>query len=249
MLTSFATDDKVFPAIKAGARGYLLKDSSPEELVRAIRQVHRGEASLDPSIARKVLQELARGSDRPPTPDPLTPREVEVLRLVARGLGNQQIADGLSLSEATVRYARQHDPRQAAPRQPHPGRPLRLARGIGIARRLREQHGVTTHNICRRPSTRNEGEDRRKAVLFAWMNAVLSLMEPAGWSDIPNVDVDGPYSDGKKSGSGLRHGNDCFDWSFGSVLCAAAVDCGHRLGARDCCDDDRCHHGWRRVDR
>jgi DNA-binding NarL/FixJ family response regulator len=103
VLTSFATDDKVFPAVKAGARGYLLKDSSPEELVRAIRQVHRGEASLDPSIARKVLQELARGSDRPPTPDPLTPREVEVLRLVARGLGNQQIADELSLSEATVR--------------------------------------------------------------------------------------------------------------------------------------------------
>jgi NarL family two-component system response regulator LiaR len=103
VLTSFATDDKVFPAVKAGARGYLLKDSSPEELVRAIRQVHRGEASLDPGIARKVLQELARGSDRPPTPDPLTPREVEVLRLVARGLGNQQIADELSLSEATVR--------------------------------------------------------------------------------------------------------------------------------------------------
>jgi two-component system, NarL family, response regulator LiaR len=103
VLTSFATDDKVFPAIKAGARGYLLKDSSPEELVRAIRQVHRGEASLDPIIARKVLRELARGSDHPPTPDPLTSREVEVLRLVARGLSNQQIADALSLSEATVR--------------------------------------------------------------------------------------------------------------------------------------------------
>jgi NarL family two-component system response regulator LiaR len=103
VVTSFATDDKVFPAVKAGARGYLLKDSSPEELVRAIRQVHRGEASLHPSIARKVLQELARGSERPPTPDPLTPREVDVLRLVARGLGNQQIADTLTLSEATVR--------------------------------------------------------------------------------------------------------------------------------------------------
>jgi two-component system, NarL family, response regulator LiaR len=103
VLTSFATDDKVFPAVKAGARGYLLKDSGPEELVRAIRQVHRGEASLHPSIARKVLQELARGSDRPPTPDPLTAREVEVLRLVARGFGNQQIADELSLSEATAR--------------------------------------------------------------------------------------------------------------------------------------------------
>ena len=103
VLTSFATDDKVFPAIKAGARGYLLKDSTPAELVGAIRQVHRGEVSLHPSIARKVLQELARGSERPPTREPLTPREVDVLRFVARGWGNQQIADALALSEATVR--------------------------------------------------------------------------------------------------------------------------------------------------
>lgn len=103
VLTSFASDDKVFPAVKAGARGYLLKDATPEEIVRAIRQVHRGEASLSPSIARKVLEELAAAPARPPTPDPLTPREVEVLRLVARGLGNQAIADVLSLSEPTVR--------------------------------------------------------------------------------------------------------------------------------------------------
>jgi NarL family two-component system response regulator LiaR len=103
VVTSYATDDKVFPAIKAGARGYLLKDSSPEELVRSIRQVHHGESSLHPSIARKVLQELVGGSDRPPTAEPLTPREVEVVRLVARGLGNQAIADELALSEATVR--------------------------------------------------------------------------------------------------------------------------------------------------
>ncbi len=103
VLTSFGSDDKVLAAIKAGARGYLLKDSSPEDLVRAIRQVHRGEASLSPSIARKVLAELSGAPDRPPTPDPLTPREVEVLGLVARGCANQAIADALFLSEPTVR--------------------------------------------------------------------------------------------------------------------------------------------------
>ena len=103
VLTSFATDDKVFPAIKAGALGYLLKDSDPDDLARAIRQVHRGESSLHPAVARKVLRELARPPQRPPTPDPLSARELEVLRLVARGLGNQEIADALGIGEATVR--------------------------------------------------------------------------------------------------------------------------------------------------
>ena len=103
VLTSFATDDRVFPAVKAGALGYLLKDSGPDALVEAIRQVQRGESSLHPKIARKLIQELARPASQPPTVDPLTPREIEVLRLVAQGLGNQEIADELVIGEATVR--------------------------------------------------------------------------------------------------------------------------------------------------
>ncbi len=103
VLTSFAADDKVFPAIKAGALGYLLKDSGPDELVQAIHRVYRGDPWLDPSIARKVLAELANPPKTPLTPEPLTEREVDVLRLVAQGQSNKTIAEHLVITEMTVR--------------------------------------------------------------------------------------------------------------------------------------------------
>jgi NarL family two-component system response regulator LiaR len=103
VLTSFAADDKVFPAVKAGALGYLLKDSSPEELVEAIHRVHRGEPSLEPDIARKVLQEISHPGKEQPSSDPLTERELEVLRLIAQGLSNKEIASKIFIAEWTVR--------------------------------------------------------------------------------------------------------------------------------------------------
>jgi NarL family two-component system response regulator LiaR len=103
VLTSFAGDDKVFPAIKAGALGYLLKDSRPEDLVEAIQQVYHGESSLHPSIARKLLRELADPVGHGHSVDTLTEREVEVLCLVAQGHSNRGISTQLTISEATVR--------------------------------------------------------------------------------------------------------------------------------------------------
>lgn len=103
VLTSFAADDKVFPAIKAGASGYLLKDTGPEDLVKAIQQIDRGESSLNPTIARKLLREVSQPAAGKQTADPLTERELEVLGLIAKGKSNHEIADELVISDATVR--------------------------------------------------------------------------------------------------------------------------------------------------
>jgi NarL family two-component system response regulator LiaR len=103
VLTSFVGDEKIFPAIKAGALGYLLKDSEPSELIRSIYKVYRGEPSLHSSIARKMMKEILDTPSSKPTPDPLTAREVEVLQLLAKGLSNEEIAAQLVVSEVTVR--------------------------------------------------------------------------------------------------------------------------------------------------
>ncbi len=103
VLTSFDTDNMLFPAIRAGAMGYTLKSTGPDALVRAIRRIYDGDSALHPSIARRVLQELSRPSYEHPTAEPLTEREMEVLRLVAQGKSNQEIAIMLDISETTVR--------------------------------------------------------------------------------------------------------------------------------------------------
>ena len=102
VLTSFADDDRLLPAIRAGAAGYLLKDADPQEVVRAVRAAHRGEALLDPSVAARLVDAIAE----PPGTEPserLTPREQQVLALIARGLPNKLIARELGISEKTVK--------------------------------------------------------------------------------------------------------------------------------------------------
>lgn len=102
ILTAHADDEHVFRGIKAGAKGYVLKDCTPEEVARAIRAVHAGDTIMAPSIARRMLGtfEEARGSELAP---PLTKRELEVIRSLARGRSNRDIAVELGIAEKTVR--------------------------------------------------------------------------------------------------------------------------------------------------
>jgi two-component system, NarL family, response regulator LiaR len=102
VVTSFAENDRVYQAIKAGALGYILKDATREQLLQAIRDVAQGRASLQPSIAVKLIQEINHPAELLYTADPLTRRELETLRLIARGMSNQEIANELVVHERTI---------------------------------------------------------------------------------------------------------------------------------------------------
>jgi NarL family two-component system response regulator LiaR len=103
VLTSFAENHQVFSAIKSGAMGYLMKDTSSEELIQAIQDTYHYRPAMQPKIARKLMQDIQSQDSKPAADNALTEREIEILQLVALGKTNQEIADDLVLSERTVR--------------------------------------------------------------------------------------------------------------------------------------------------
>lgn len=103
ILTTFDTDDYVFDGIKAGARGFLLKDTPADDLLGAIRRVHAGESMIQPSIAARLIGEFSRRDAQSPADEPLSEREREVVRLLAEGMSNKEIAARLVLAEGTIK--------------------------------------------------------------------------------------------------------------------------------------------------
>jgi DNA-binding NarL/FixJ family response regulator len=144
VLTTFEIDEYVFEAVRAGASGFLLKTAPPADLVRAVRIVAVGEALLSPSVTRQLIGEFARLSRRPAQPPPelasLTEREMEVLKLVATGLSNAEIANRLFLGEATVKT--------------HVSRVLDK---LGLGDRVQAVVYAYEHSLVERGSSRSEG--------------------------------------------------------------------------------------------
>ncbi len=145
ILTTFDLDDYVFTALRAGASGFLLKDTPPDELIRAVRIVAGGDGLIDPGVTRRLIEEFsqlageATPSPPPPALDSLTDRELEVLRAMAKGLSNAEIAEELYVSETTVKT--------------HVGRVLDEApparSGAGRGARLRDRPGPPRHPLTR----------------------------------------------------------------------------------------------------